>query len=55
VAGRSVRLLRGHVPGSATAAPGLEVMTANGRYVVEIVQPPGKQAMPVDAFLRGVR
>lgn len=55
VAGRSVRLLRGHVPGSGTAAPGLEVMTANGRYVVEIVQPPGKQAMPVDAFLRGVR
>jgi len=55
VAGRSVRLLRGHVPGSATASPGLEVMTANGRYVVEIVQPPGKQAMPVDAFLRGVR
>jgi methionyl-tRNA formyltransferase len=55
VAGRSVRLLRGHVPGSATTAPGLEVMTANGRYVVEIVQPPGKQAMPVDAFLRGVR
>ena len=55
VAGRSVRLLRGHVSGSATAAPGLEVMTANGRYVVEIVQPPGKQAMPVDAFLRGVR
>jgi len=55
VAGRSVRLLRGHVRGSATAAPGLEVMTANGRYVVEIVQPPGKQAMPVDAFLRGVR
>jgi len=54
VAGRSVRLLRGHVPGSA-AAPGLEVMTASGRYVVEIVQPPGKQAMPVDAFLRGVR
>jgi len=54
VAGRSVRLLRGHVPGSG-AAPGLEVMTASGRYVVELVQPPGKQAMPVDAFLRGVR
>jgi methionyl-tRNA formyltransferase len=54
VAGRSVRLLRGHLPGSGTA-PGLEVMTANGRYVVELVQPPGKQAMPVDAFLRGVR
>lgn len=54
VAGRSVRLLRGHVPGSG-AGPGLEVMTASGRYVVELVQPPGKQAMPVDAFLRGVR
>lgn len=54
VAGRSVRLLRGHVPGSGSAR-GLEVMTASGRYVVEIVQPPGKQAMPVDAFLRGVR
>jgi len=54
VAGRSVRLLRGHVPGSG-GAPGLEVMTASGRYVVELVQPPGKQAMPVDAFLRGVR
>jgi methionyl-tRNA formyltransferase len=55
VAGRSVKLLRGHVQGTATAAPGLEVMTATGRYVVELIQPPGKQPMPVDAFLRGVR
>ena len=55
VAGRSVRLLRGHVRGTGAASPGLEVMTANGRYIVELVQPPGRQAMPVDAFLRGVR
>lgn len=55
VAGRSVKLLRGHVQGSGGGAAGLEVTTTNGRYVVEVVQPPGKAPMPVDAFLRGVR
>lgn len=55
VAGRSVKLLRGHVQGTGAAAPGLEMNTTSGRYIVELVQPPGKQPMPVDAFLRGVR
>jgi methionyl-tRNA formyltransferase len=55
VAGRSVKLLRGRVQGAGPAAPGLEVNTTSGRYVVEVIQPPGKQPMPVDAFLRGVR
>jgi methionyl-tRNA formyltransferase len=55
VAGRSVKLLRGHVQGSGAGAAGLEVTTTSGRYIVEVVQPPGKAPMPVDAFLRGVR
>jgi methionyl-tRNA formyltransferase len=55
VAGRSVKLLRGHVQGTGAGAAGLEVVTPDGRYIVEVVQPPGKQPMPVDAFLRGVR
>jgi methionyl-tRNA formyltransferase len=55
VAGRSVKLLRGHVQGSGAGPVGLEVTTTNGRYIVEVVQPPGKAPMPVDAFLRGVR
>jgi methionyl-tRNA formyltransferase len=55
VAGRSVKLLRGHVQVAGARPAGMEVTTTNGRYVVEVVQPPGKAPMPVDAFLRGVR
>jgi methionyl-tRNA formyltransferase len=55
VAGRSVKLLQGHVQGAGARPAGMEVTTTNGRYIVEVVQPPGKAPMPVDAFLRGVR
>lgn len=55
VAGRSVKLLRGLMLRTGSTATGLEVSTADGRYIVQVVQPPGKQPMPVDAFLRGVR
>jgi methionyl-tRNA formyltransferase len=48
-----LKVLRGHV--DASTGEGVAVTTANGVYVVDEVQPPGKRPMGAAAWLRGRR
>ena len=51
--GVDVKVLRGHVDGDTH--DGIAVPTADGLYVVDEVQPPGRRRMPAAAWARGRR
>jgi methionyl-tRNA formyltransferase len=51
--GAEVKVLRGHLGGAA--GDGIPVLTADGTYVVDEVQPPGGRRMTAAAWARGRR
>ena len=51
--GAEVKVLRGHLDGAAR--DGIPVPTADGTYVIDEVQPPGRRRMTAAAWARGRR
>jgi methionyl-tRNA formyltransferase len=51
--GAEVKVIRGHL--ERATSDGIPVPTTDGTYVVDEVQPPGRQRMPAAAWARGRR